>query len=103
MRQPHENLRNRGASLILADLNQEAVESLSDELRAISSDICFKTVDVSNELQVVELINFASTQFGRLDCLFNNAGVGAQTNTLDEVPVEDWQRVININLTGVFF
>jgi NAD(P)-dependent dehydrogenase (short-subunit alcohol dehydrogenase family) len=42
------------------------------------------------------------TEFGRLDVLFNNAGGGARPATLDEISVEDWQRVVGVNLTGSF-
>lgn len=58
--------------------------------------------DVSDPGSVSELFEQIKKRFGRLDVLFNNAGVGAPAVPMDELPFETWQKVINTNLTGVF-
>jgi NAD(P)-dependent dehydrogenase (short-subunit alcohol dehydrogenase family) len=58
--------------------------------------------DVTNEAAVRSLFDQVVAKFGRLDLLFNNAGQGAPPVPLDELRLEKWQQVVNVNLTGVF-
>ena len=58
--------------------------------------------DVSNEHSVQNLFSSVTKKFGRLDLLFNNAGIGAPTIPLEELSLEQWKSVVDINLTGVF-
>ena len=58
--------------------------------------------DVSEPGSVAELFEQIAKRFGRLDVLFNNAGIGAPAVPIDELPFETWQKVVNTNLTGVF-
>jgi NAD(P)-dependent dehydrogenase (short-subunit alcohol dehydrogenase family) len=58
--------------------------------------------DVSDEAQVAQAFDHAVPRWGRLDVLFNNAGVSAFGGTLDDISVADWQRCVDINLTGSF-
>ena len=58
--------------------------------------------DVSDESSVRNLFEVTKLTFGRLDLLFNNAGIGAPAVPLEETRVDDWRRVIDINLTGTF-
>ncbi len=58
--------------------------------------------DVSNPGQVDGLFARIEQEFGRLDLLFNNAGIGAKGAPIDEIPVETWLDVVNVNLTGSF-
>lgn len=60
------------------------------------------TADVSNENQVVDLFRSARKKFGRLDLLFNNAGVSAPALPPEELSLEQWQTVVDANLTGPF-
>jgi meso-butanediol dehydrogenase/(S,S)-butanediol dehydrogenase/diacetyl reductase len=89
-----------GASVLIADLNAELGEKLAAELgdgRAI-----FRKVDVAVSAEVDAMIAAAETAFGRLDILFNNAGIGSfsQVTALSD---EDWKRVIDIDLSAVFY
>ncbi|MEM6744449.1 MAG: SDR family oxidoreductase [Pseudomonadota bacterium] len=56
--------------------------------------------DVADYTQVKALFDAAAERFGRVDCLFNNAGRGSPAMTLDEMPLEDWHGVLDANLTG---
>jgi len=58
--------------------------------------------DVSDPESVKNLFAGIESEFSRLDVLFNNAGGGSRPAPIDEISVEDWQRVINVNLTGTF-
>ncbi len=58
--------------------------------------------DVSDEASVTALFEKTKERFGRLDVLFNNAGTGAPAVPLEELTVEQWRRVVDVNLTGVF-
>ncbi|MBK6706915.1 MAG: SDR family oxidoreductase [Sphingomonadales bacterium] len=89
-----------GASVVIGDLNAEAGSALAAELghdRAL-----FLPVDVADFAGVEALVHAAKDRFGRLDILFNNAGIGSFSPIAD-LPVEDWRRVIAINLDAVFF
>jgi len=60
------------------------------------------TTDVADDNEVHELFKRIRAQFGRLDLLFNNAGVGTSPLTIDELDVAQWREVVDINLTGAF-
>ncbi|MBB6013625.1 NAD(P)-dependent dehydrogenase (short-subunit alcohol dehydrogenase family) [Aquamicrobium lusatiense] len=58
--------------------------------------------DVSSPEQVENLFRTAAEAFGRIDLLFNNAGMGCKAAPIDEIPVESWHEVLGVNLTGSF-
>ncbi|WP_439575548.1 SDR family oxidoreductase [Phreatobacter sp.] len=58
--------------------------------------------DVTDEASVSALFKLVKDRFGRLDVLFNNAGMGAPAVPLDELPIEKWRQVVDVNLTGSF-
>jgi NAD(P)-dependent dehydrogenase (short-subunit alcohol dehydrogenase family) len=58
--------------------------------------------DVTDEESVRDLFHGTATRHGRIDLLFNNAGMSAPSRELDEISLEEWQAVVNVNLTGVF-
>ncbi len=77
-------------------------ESLDETVSALTGDGLAVVADVGSEADVERL--FASTveRFGRVDLLFNNAGIAAPAVPIDELDVERWERVIRINVTGSF-
>lgn len=89
-----------GASVVLADLNVEAGEALAAELG--EGRARFRRVDVAVWPEVEALVADAVHAFGGLDILFNNAGIGSFANVVD-LPVEDWRRVIDVDLSSVFY
>jgi len=74
------------------------------DLAATHPDLLLDPVptDVSNEASVRNLFDVTTARHGRVDLLFNNAGVSAPPRELDEIPLEEWQAVVNVNLTGAF-
>src|SRR5438094_637942 len=63
----------------------------------------FHAADVSSPTDVEALVNKTVASYGRLDCAFNNAGIEGERATTPEYTVENWNRVISTNLSGVFF
>jgi meso-butanediol dehydrogenase / (S,S)-butanediol dehydrogenase / diacetyl reductase len=86
-----------GAELLLADLDGDAVHALARELGQTAVQ-----VDVTRPLDINHMLDVAYQRWGRLDVLFNNAGI-AQARPLLEVTSEDWDRMLNVNLKAVFF
>lgn len=73
-----------------------------EELAAAHDNMLALPCDVSDETSVDAAFDAAVASWGRIDALFNNAGVSALGATIDEVSVDDWRRCIDINLTGSF-
>jgi NAD(P)-dependent dehydrogenase (short-subunit alcohol dehydrogenase family) len=93
-------LLNAGYAVALAgrrvpELEQTAAMAKSGESLVVSTD-------VSDEKAVDNLFHKTVERFGRLDLLFNNAGRGAPPVPIDELPVETWRAVVDVNLTGSF-
>jgi len=91
-----------GASVVLADYKEEAVNTAAQKLVAASHKAIALACDVSDDAQVAAMVQRAVAQFGRLDAAFNNAGVMARIAFTADSTREDWDRVIGINLRGVW-
>jgi NAD(P)-dependent dehydrogenase (short-subunit alcohol dehydrogenase family) len=91
-----------GAAVVLADIKAEAVEAAAQELVAAGHEAIAVTCDVSDDAQVAAMVDRTVAQFGRLDAAFNNAGVMARIAPTAESTREEWDRVIGINLRGVW-
>jgi NAD(P)-dependent dehydrogenase (short-subunit alcohol dehydrogenase family) len=94
-----EVLADRGCRLVLADL-RDPVETLR-ALRGAGADAIAVEVDVAAPDQVAGLARTAEERFGRVDVLVNNAGV-ALIRAAEETSLEEWRRVLDVNLTGPF-
>ncbi|HXG35127.1 MAG TPA: glucose 1-dehydrogenase, partial [Bryobacteraceae bacterium] len=91
-----------GAAVVLADVRQEGVEAEARKLTAAGHKAIAVRCDVSDEAEVEAMVDRAVAAFGRLDAAFNNAGVMARIAPTAESTREDWERVIGINLRGVW-
>ena len=89
-----------GASVVVCDLNETAGRALCTELGEDRAH--FYRCDVSLFSDVQGLMQAAVERFGGLDIVFNNAGIGSFARTT-ELAIEDWQRVIAVDLNGVFY
>ncbi|RYZ91660.1 MAG: SDR family oxidoreductase [Proteobacteria bacterium] len=93
-------LASTGMSVVLASRNTSAMEAIcADILRAGGSAVFIET-DVRNREDLKSATQFALTQFSRLDVLINNAGV-APISKFDDLKVDDWDAMIDVNLRGV--
>jgi 3-oxoacyl-[acyl-carrier protein] reductase len=90
-----------GAIVILADIDREAGREALERVRRISSDSLFILMDVT-QLDSIQIgLAEIHERFGRLDILVNNAGVTADAQ-LSKMTIEEWDRVVDVNLKGVF-
>src|SRR5260370_4999186 len=90
-----------GGAVLVADLNSDWAAEASEESRASGAKAHSLLLDVTQPEQVEAAVAEITTTFGRLDLLVNNAGVGLTRLLVDTTP-EEWDRVVRVNLTGVF-
>jgi NAD(P)-dependent dehydrogenase (short-subunit alcohol dehydrogenase family) len=93
-------LAREGYAIALAGRRKEPLEATAAEVKE-SATLVVPT-DVSDPASVKALFDVTREKFGRLDLLFNNAGVGARPLPLEDLPFEQWKKVIDINLNGAF-
>jgi NAD(P)-dependent dehydrogenase (short-subunit alcohol dehydrogenase family) len=91
-----------GAKVVFCDVNGEAAERTLAEVRDAGGEVSFCAADVSREEQVSALVKHAVDTYGRLDCALNNAGIVGESAPLQAMKLADWQRVLDVNLTGLF-
>jgi NAD(P)-dependent dehydrogenase (short-subunit alcohol dehydrogenase family) len=90
----------KGWAAIIADTDREAGEETAREFDTLGT-ITFQQTDVSNEGQVERLVEQTVRQFGRIDALINNAGISIN-KPMENLTLDEWNRVLGINLTSVF-
>ena len=95
-------LANDGWKVVIPGRRQEALESVISKCKKSSGELIAITADVTDEKSVKNLFSEIKDKFGRLDLLFNNAGTGAPAVEIDQLSLDDWNKVVAVNLTGVF-
>jgi NAD(P)-dependent dehydrogenase (short-subunit alcohol dehydrogenase family) len=91
-----------GARVIVADVNREAAQHTLQLAGVADNRVIAQHCDVSNEDDVAALVERAVAAFGRLDCMFNNAGLVGAVGPLTETSVESWDRTFAVLVRGVF-
>src|SRR4051812_23269791 len=91
-----------GAAVVLADTNEQALRTATDELTAAGHRALGITCDVADESQVAALVDRTVETFGRLDIAFNNAGIMIPPSDAADEPAEHFDRVTAINLRGIW-
>src|SRR5262245_17985126 len=92
-----------GAKLIVADMNADGGQQTVHMITEQGGEAIFVRTDVSQAVEVQALISTAVETYGRLDCAHNNAGIGSRPRApLHECTEETWDRVLSINLKGVW-
>jgi NAD(P)-dependent dehydrogenase (short-subunit alcohol dehydrogenase family) len=91
-----------GARVAVLDRDESALAGISTELDALGADFRTWLVDVSDAPAVEETFDDVVAQFGRLDVGFNNAGTITPARIIHETAEEDWDRVIDVNLKGIW-
>jgi len=94
-------LARKGSHLVVGDVNLEAAQRVTEEVHALGRRSLGLRVDVSNARDVSEMADRVVKEFGRIDILVNNAGI-CQVVTIEKMSEEDWDRVMAVNLKGVF-
>jgi NAD(P)-dependent dehydrogenase (short-subunit alcohol dehydrogenase family) len=88
-----------GARVLIADILDQKGECLAKEL---GENAAYLHADVSRESEVKAVVDLAQERFGRLDCMFNNAGFSRSQGGVEQIPVEDWDSHMAVLLRGVF-
>lgn len=91
-----------GAAVVLADIREDVVSAEAEKIAKVGLKAIAVRCDVSDDGQVAAMVDRAVAEFGRLDAAFNNAGVMAHIAPIGESTREEWDRVIGINLRGVW-
>jgi len=91
-----------GASVVLADSHEEAVRAAAEQLIADGRKALALRCDVTDDVQVSSMIERTVSTFGRLDAAFNNAGVMQRRVETADISGDEWDRVMAINLRGVW-
>lgn len=100
-----EEFARQGAKLVLVDYNedglQKAVKDLQDAHKGL--EVLAVTADVSKESDVKKYVNAAKEKFGRIDGLYNNAGIEGRQSSMVDYDIDVFKKVVDINLMGVFY
>jgi len=96
-----EALAEAGAKLVLCSRNLQRCEESAVKLRTLGTTVLAMKMDVTDSKQVEAMVAEAHEKFGRIDILVNNAGI-AWAASPEKMSLEDWKKVLDVNLTGVF-
>ena len=96
-----EGLAEAGAKLMLCARRQEWLTPTLDEMRKQGVSVAGELADVAKQADVQKVVDATVAQFGKVDILVNNAGVTWGENP-EDMPLDKWQKVIDVNLTGAF-
>jgi len=93
---------DQGARLLLADIDEEGGRAVVDRLRPEEDRVRFVQADVADDADVERMVAECASAYGRLDAAINNAGIEGQQATTADCSRKNWDRVLSINLTGVW-
>jgi NAD(P)-dependent dehydrogenase (short-subunit alcohol dehydrogenase family) len=96
-----ESLAQAGSDIVIVDLDLEAALETANALATEGVRTLALKVDVTNPADVDQMVDGVVNQFGRIDVLFNNAGIAQWVNA-EEMSLEDWKRIMGVNLDSVF-
>ncbi|HWW71754.1 MAG TPA: SDR family oxidoreductase, partial [Duganella sp.] len=91
-----------GARVVLGARRPEKLAALCEEIAAHGGKACYRATDVKRRDDLSQLVQLAIERYGKLDVLISNAGV-APLSPLDELRVEDWENMIDVNVKGVLY
>lgn len=91
-----------GARLVVGDVDESSARATAAAARELGAEAEFIRADVSRAADCAAMVDLAMTRFGRLDVAFNNAGINIHAAPIAEIDEGEWQRIVGINLTGVF-
>ncbi|HTD19275.1 MAG TPA: SDR family NAD(P)-dependent oxidoreductase, partial [Ktedonobacteraceae bacterium] len=97
-----EAFAREGADVVVADIaTSDQAQPVIEAIRQAQQKALYFHTDVADEKQVQAMVNAALEAFGHIDILVNNAGIFTQS-LVEDLPVADWDRVLNVNLRGTF-
>jgi NAD(P)-dependent dehydrogenase (short-subunit alcohol dehydrogenase family) len=92
-----------GAKVVVSDIDETGGQKAVLAIQEMGGDATFIRADVSNPVDCQALVDSTMEKYGRLDIAFNNAGIGGEANLTADYSIEGWRKVIEINLSGVFY
>lgn len=92
-----------GAKVVVADIDEKGGKEVADEIKSAGGSAIFVKADTSKPEDSEALVAAAVKAYGALHVAVNNAGIGGPLGPAGEYPIDGWQKVININLSGVFY
>jgi NADP-dependent 3-hydroxy acid dehydrogenase YdfG len=95
-------LAARGAKVVLGARGSDRLKVLAERIAAVGGEVAFAPVDVKRRDDVSKLVTLACERYGKLDVLFSNAGV-MPVSPLDDLRVDDWDEMIDVNIKGVLY
>jgi len=92
-----------GAAVLVSDIDAASAKTTAEMVRELGSEVLPVVADVGSASDCKNLVERCCAHFGRLDVACNNAGVGGASLPTADYPLEEWERVIRVNLSGVFY
>ena len=96
-----ERFIGSGAKVIIWDIDEKAAKEAVDKLK--SDNVSFQIVDVTNFEIINKNLSEVEKNFGKIDIFVNNAGIAGMNTTVAEYPLDEWKKVMNLNLNSVFY
>jgi len=95
-------LAKNGAKVVLGARRAAQLQQITEEIKSQGGDAACAQIDVKNKADLINLVNTAVQQYGKLDVIVNNAGI-SQLSRIDELDIDGWEEMIDINLKGVLY
>ena len=96
-----ERFINSGAKVIIWDIDENEAKKTLEKIS--SKELSYQIVDVSNFETINKSLLETEKKFGKIDIFINNAGMAGMNTTVANYPIEEWNKVINLNLNSVFY
>ena len=97
-----EELGKRGSIIIVADINQEQAQNVAEKINKHGGKAKPYLLDVTNSLNVEKMIQDTVNKFGRIDYIFNNAGISI-SGEIKNMDLKQWKQILDVNLMGVIY
>jgi 3-oxoacyl-[acyl-carrier protein] reductase len=93
-----------GAMPVIAEINEAKAAAVATEIMDTGGKAFAVTTDIADPASIEEMVEAVTDEFGRIDILINNAGIFStlEMRPFDQIPLEEWERVLRVNLTGPF-
>ena len=96
-----ERFIQSGAEVIIWDIDEEAAKKAKEKIK--KENLNYQIVDVSNFENINKSLSEIENKYGKIDIFINNAGIAGMNTTVAEYPLDEWKKVINLNLNSVFY
>ena len=90
-----------GASVVIWDIDEKEIKNAIDKIK--SEKVSYQVVDVADHTGIKKSLKETEEKFKKIDIFINNAGITGPNTTLENYPIEDWKKVIELNLNSVFY